>query len=179
MGDYNQERMLGKQMTDAILADLKAIVIREETLKVLDKIISESVTSRDLHAWAQAKDTFKIPAPLLAKLDSQIDVENKMALVTRRITSMKDHVKKVFENQSRLRENIKSMEKVTNSSLIDRYLKDLNREEDDLIKTQKGITDAEEENFKLGAQLRQVKLDASTQAKKIKNEEFMKDSDRC
>jgi paraquat-inducible protein B len=50
------------------------------------------------------------------------------------------HIKEVYDNQSRLRENIKSMEKVASSKLVDRYLVDLDKEEDDLIDTRQVIT---------------------------------------
>jgi hypothetical protein len=48
-------------------------------------------------------------------------------------------MERVHANQSRLRENIKSIEKVSSSKLVDRYLADLDKEEDDLIATRKKI----------------------------------------
>ena len=42
-------------------------------------------------------------------------------------------VSEAFKNQDRLRENIRSMEKVGSNKLTERYLKDLDKEEDGLI----------------------------------------------
>merc|ERR1712036_82517 len=53
-------------------------------------------------------------------------------------------VKKIFENQSRLRENIKSMEHVRTGSLLERYMSDMDKEENDLITTRKRMEEAEE-----------------------------------
>lgn len=45
----------------------------------------------------------------------------------------------IFESQGRLRENIKALENMPQSSLVDRYMKDLDREEDELIQTRQQI----------------------------------------
>lgn len=55
----------------------------------------------------------------------------------RQIDAHQTYIRKVFENQNRLRENIKSLDKMVESDLMKRYLKDLNHEEDDLIRTTK------------------------------------------
>lgn len=54
------------------------------------------------------------------------------------------HISQVFTNQSRLRDNIKSMEKQHTSELVQRYMKDLDGEEDDLISTRKIIKQLED-----------------------------------
>lgn len=58
-------------------------------------------------------------------------------------------VAKIFENQTRLRENIKSMEHVRTGSLLERYMNDMDKEENDLIETRKRIEASEEQNAKL------------------------------
>ena len=45
----------------------------------------------------------------------------------------------IFKNQDRLRQNIKSMEKMPSNDLVKRYLSDLNSEETDLINTRQEI----------------------------------------
>lgn len=42
-------------------------------------------------------------------------------------------VKKIFENQTRLRENIKSMEHVRTGSLLERYMNDMDKAEDEML----------------------------------------------
>ena len=77
-------------------------------------------------------------------------------------------IPQVFENQNRLRENIKSLEKVQNDTLVNRYLVDLNREEDDLIRVQKAIAEEEEKLFQCRQDLKHTKLAASDLAKKMR-----------
>jgi len=50
-------------------------------------------------------------------------------------------VKTVFANQERLRQNLASLEHHNKSDLVKRYLKDMSREEDDLIEKRKRIDD--------------------------------------
>ena len=57
------------------------------------------------------------------------------------------HIKEAFTNQERLRQNIMSLEKVKNQSLIDRYCRDLDREEDELIAARK-VIDQMRKDFK-------------------------------
>ncbi len=58
--------------------------------------------------------------------------------------------------QSRLQENIKSMENVTSSKSIDRYLVDMGKEEDDLIATTQAITALEEQAAALRAEIKSL-----------------------
>ena len=51
-----------------------------------------------------------------------------------------NHIQEVETNQSRLRENIKAMQRVSSLKLINRYLADLDKEEDELIKIRRDIT---------------------------------------
>ena len=48
-----------------------------------------------------------------------------------------------FQNQDRLRQNLKSLEEHGNSALVKRYLKDMSCEEDDLIRKRKEIESLE------------------------------------
>lgn len=54
-----------------------------------------------------------------------LDLQGKLKQVSNQISSANEHIKVVFTNQSRLRENIKSLEKITDSELVKRYLSDL------------------------------------------------------
>jgi cob(I)alamin adenosyltransferase len=78
-----------------------------------------------------------------------------------------DHVKKIFNNQYRLRENIKSLENVQNSVLVERYLKDLNQEEDDLRKANKEVELLEAEREKKKEDLKVLKLSVNLESSKL------------
>jgi len=63
------------------------------------------------------------------------DYENSQNLCKAKEKSIAD----TFKNQERLRENIRSFEKQANSKLVKRYLSDMDKEEDDLIRQRKEI----------------------------------------
>jgi len=77
-------------------------------------------------------------------------------------------VKKIFENQTRLRENIKSMEHVRTGSLLERYMNDMDKEENDLIETRRRIEEAEEALAKTSKNAAQLALQISMKAKKMR-----------
>merc|ERR1712014_3744 len=79
----------------------------------------------------------------------------------------KTRVQKIFENQSRLRENIKSMEAVRTGNLLDRYMNDMDKEENDLIETRKRIEQAEEKMAGLSQNTSKLTLQISMKAKQV------------
>merc|ERR1712039_127336 len=76
-------------------------------------------------------------------------------------------VKKIFENQERLRENIKSMEHVRTGSLLDRYMNDMDKEESDLISTRKRMEEADEQMATLSGEMSSCALHVSMETKKL------------
>lgn len=80
------------------------------------------------------------------------ELQSKMAETKenqRKQSADNSRVAKIFENQSRLRENIKSMEHVRTGSLLERYMNDMDKEENDLIQTRQRIEQSEEQHAKL------------------------------
>ena len=69
-----------------------------------------------------------------------------------------------FQNQDRLRQNLKSLEKHGNSALVKRYLKDMSCEEDDLIKKRKDIESLEIQLKETEATLDTILEDAKKKA---------------
>eukprot|EP00944_MAST-04C_sp_MAST-4C-sp1_P004756 g4756.t1 len=55
------------------------------------------------------------------------------------VSAKEKSIADTFKNQERLRQNIRSFEKQANSKLVKRYLADMDREEDDLIRQRKEI----------------------------------------
>ena len=55
------------------------------------------------------------------------------------VSAKEKSIADTFKNQERLRQNIQSFEKQANSKLVKRYLADMDREEDDLIRQRKEI----------------------------------------
>ena len=76
-------------------------------------------------------------------------------------------VSKIFENQTRLRENIKSMEHVRTGSLLERYMNDMDKEENDLIETRKRIEEFEEVLAKMTTEVSKLTLQIVMKAKSL------------
>jgi hypothetical protein len=121
--------------------------------------------------WSDAqinnwKENNLVEKELMDQVINVEDVKARLAEVNRKINSHQEYIKQVFQNQARLRENIKSLEKVSNSSLVDRYLKDLNQEEDNLIKTRQAIDHLERQKVQTEGELKALKLNLTSAASK-------------
>jgi len=81
-----------------------------------------------------------------------------------------NRVKKIFQNQERLRENIKSMENVRTGSLLDRYMADMDKEESDLIETRARIEAAEDEIASRKQALSKLVLQLTMKAKQLQKQ---------
>jgi len=85
-----------------------------------------------------------IPPDLLEKCSVVVEIHKKIANMNQKIQKLNAEYQKILQTQTRLRDNLKSMEKIPNSSkLVERYLSDLNLQEDELIKIRKSIDEAE------------------------------------
>ena len=99
------------------------------------------------------------------------DYENSQNLCKAKEKSIAD----TFKNQERLRENIRSFEKQANSKLVKRYLSDMDKEEDDLIRQRKEIKKLELSKSQKLYQLTELKkviknasTETSTELKSLK-----------
>jgi hypothetical protein len=77
-------------------------------------------------------------------------------------------VNNIFSNQGRLRENLKSLEKLSDSALTKRYLKDLNEQEDELNASKRLKLQAAEDLERNAQEQRQLRLVLSAEATKAK-----------
>jgi len=109
-----------------------------------------------------------IPKSLLDKVEAILDLENRKRESRRVIASQNDNIKKIFDNQSRLRDNLKSLEKMPSSDLVKRYLKDMVIQENDLKSTRERIEELEIEDAKLDSHLKQAKFEVIDEARKEK-----------
>jgi vacuolar-type H+-ATPase subunit I/STV1 len=156
------------------LAELKSIISRSQTLSALKLIESSNYTEKELNTW---KGLFTVdpdrgtilPKELIELIEKVILLQNRTKDIDRTIATHNEHINKVFQNQTRLRENIRSLEKLTQSELIKRYLKDLDKEEDDLQKTRSKIEELEQEKSKVESELKELRLRTSSDASKIRD----------
>jgi len=154
---------------------LKQLVRKSEVVTALRSVENEHFTGRDVQQWrvgssVDLESGGLIPADLAAKLDKVLDLKAKLSEVCRLITAGNERIQVVFKNQGRLRENLKSLEKMTGSELVKRYLTDLDKEEDDLEKTRTNIEKNENTKAVLETQIKDELHRAALEAKKKREE---------
>jgi len=153
-----------KVLKNEVLDQMKQMVKTNNMSSALQQIKSESFTDRQVLQW---KENGSISESMSKKLDTVIEHQNSVTEITRKSNSHEEFIKQVFQNQSRLRENIKSLEKVPNSALVERYLKDLNQEEDNLIKTRQAMDLLDKQKRATESDVKNLKLTMSQEASKL------------
>ena len=140
------EILLEKQVPELVeskLIDAKVVKLIEQIItqkyiqQVLRQMIDGTVNDGQIRSWTLKRDL--IPTSLLDKAVAIVELQSVLRALDQRIKSREAHIKAIFENQDRIRQNIKSLEKIEKSVLMERYLKDLNTEEDDLQNTRREI----------------------------------------
>jgi len=153
------------------LSILKSIISRSQTLSALKLIESSNYAEREVLTW---KGLFSVdpergtilPKELIELLEKVVLLQNRTKEIEQFIRTHNDHITKIFQNQTRLRENIRSLEKLTQSDLIKRYLKDLDKEEDDLQKTRSLIEQLDHEKSRVELELKDLRYRTSSDASK-------------
>jgi ubiquitin len=115
---------------------------------------------------------YKAVEQLLKLAEESVDVAKQRLEKQRLVAVQEQHIAKVFQNQQRLRENITALHKVAtqSGSLVDRYLKDLDREEDGLIAARSRVEELEDESNELEGRGERVRLEAVAGARKLREE---------
>ncbi|CAF1098604.1 unnamed protein product [Adineta ricciae] len=166
------ETFVEKQVPDLLQAKL----INEKTIQVIQNIITHKyvqqvlrhmidnkITSTQIRTWMVKRDL--IPTSLFDKALAIADIQEKLREFDLTIKSREAHIKSIFENQERIRQNIKSLEKIDKSDLMVRYLKDLNTEEDDLQSTRREIKSMQDEYNKKQRELEEKEAALKHEAK--------------
>jgi len=162
------ERLVEKGILDKSTFDiLRQVVERNEGLKALNMLESESFGERDLLGWKERGGGVLEKAEL-DKVEKVLETKRQVGELGRQVEVLKGKMQKVFQNQARLRDNIKSLEKVTAADLMKRYLTDLDKEEDELKQTRVTIENLEASKTKLEKEARELSLVLATEAKKRK-----------
>jgi ubiquitin len=156
---------------------IKTLQLRQECLRLGALLTAltrpADISEEQLIHWERrdwSNDTNRVQAEvkeLLADRRKLRDLEGEKKELARKQGLSKDRVKKIFENQARLRDNIKSMENVRTGSLLDRYMSDMDREENDLIETRQRIEEAEEAIVSKDQEISKLTLKTTMKAKQI------------
>lgn len=123
---------------------------------------------QELMAWRERE---LLPEAVLGLLEELCTVEARIKEVDRQCTVHQSHVNKIYTNQERLRSNITSLEKVKNDTLVERYLKDLNNQEDDLIATNLALEELAEEKTEATAKVRLLQVQTAVEATNLREEQ--------
>merc|ERR1712107_280777 len=150
---YIDEKIMQSKIADALRSEMGRLRLQS----LLDNFIRPAnISEEHLITWEQRKCPWsaepcsdpdavtKEVRTILTQIRNlqKHDIQKKEAQRKQRVDN--DRVKKIFQNQERLRENIRSMEHVRTGSLMERYMNDMDKEENDLIETRKRIEEAEE-----------------------------------
>lgn len=166
------EKFLEKQVPDLVtskLIDDKTIELVRNIIKykyiqqVLQHLIDRTVTDSEIRTWTLKKDL--IPTSLFDKAVATVELQGFLREIEKQINSYEAHIKSIFENQDRIRQNIKSLEKMERSDLMTRYLKDLNAEEDDLQQTRRNIAKLQDQRHQKQRELEEKNASLKHEAK--------------
>ena len=148
-----------KVLSGETLVGILSIIKNSELKDAIRRIENNNYSENDVRKW-EAGLSFKfdvttdfkfnpiyVPVTILEKLNTQMEIRAHIAALNTNIRSNEEVINQVEKNQKRLRDNIKSLEKVSDkkSSLVSRYLSDLNSEEDNLIAARAKITNLQAE----------------------------------
>jgi len=172
MKSLREQGVLG----DDVVKNLEQVQGRLRLSEMLDALTRPSgISEEQLLCWAEQLD---LAAPgveaqvrdLLGQVGELQRLEGRKAELTRKQNVDANRVKKIFENQSRLRENIKSMEHVRTGNLLERYMNDMDTEENDLIQTRRRIEEFEEEKANADREITKLVLQVSMAAKSVQKQ---------
>jgi len=161
-----------KILTTADRSLLELMVSKRERKKLLDRVsdsqpMGSSLSEHELQTW---REQGALPEEILHSLDGLHALKAKRAAGERQKNARNSEIKEVFTNQDRLRENIRSFEKFGTNVLTERYLKDLDQQEDDLIAMRKAIAALEEADAMLVAEMKAMRLVLAAHVARVNEE---------
>ncbi|CAF2952112.1 unnamed protein product [Rotaria sp. Silwood2] len=132
-----------KLIDEKTISLIQKVITHKYVQQVLRHMIDNTITDSQIRTWTPKRDL--IPTSLFDKAVAIVDIQMVSRELEKKIKSLEADIKSIFENQERIRQNIKSLEKIDKSDLMIRYLKDLNTEEDDLQQTRREIKTMQDE----------------------------------
>ena len=154
------------------LLELIKIYFRNEASSTISNLYFDEKTLRDwafginvsetlLNSLATPFDRHFIPTKILEQARKIIDIKTNKSWLQESARASETKLAEIFKNQERLRVNIKGLKKVKNPDLLNRYLVDLDKEENVLADTRKSIAELQELVKETEAQLLASQFDLS------------------
>lgn len=149
-----------KGLTPEVIERIRKIVGKKDLLDALRRMANESFTEKEYLKWVELYFETKIlPDSLKEKLLRSLKIRSQINEITALCTVADNMVQKNHQNQQRIRDNIKSLEKMPTSDLMKRYLRDMDKEEDELKQLKMEV----EKRYKEKSDLLKEKNDFSLQ----------------
>lgn len=173
--DQLKSRTVGPVISSELRARLDRLIIRDGMIGLLRQVSrNANVSSDDVDALkTSAAEYFSNHEALRASVTVLIDKANQLrefkndeVTILRKIQLQNNSIETVVQNQKRLRDNLEKLTEHGNSTLVRRYLDDMNRDEDTLIEARKNVLELTEEKEMLrgraGATENEIRKDAVT-----------------
>jgi hypothetical protein len=159
-----EKKIVTKQTVEAV----QRLVKQKDVQDALQAMVTGDLSQQVVHHWLDTlvKEGL-IPKSLGERAGEIVTQDLKIEDCQGQIRQLNDKVSGIFKNQERLRENIKSLEKMPENELVKRYLRDLNKEEDDLIKTRGIIETLETQRNGMQKILRDQKNSLANEAQSL------------
>lgn len=152
-------------MSQETLHALQGFVSWKKGLEILKKIEANKFSEHDFAVWGSEK---AVPQEVLASIQKLFEKQREIATIQSSLERAKSIVTRVNENQDRLRKNVQSLEKQSQSTLVERYLADMNREEDELILARKAKEQFDRELESAQMSLKAMEQELFLQARKAR-----------
>ncbi|KAK3252270.1 hypothetical protein CYMTET_38426 [Cymbomonas tetramitiformis] len=120
------------------------------------------VSETDMRTWRSPQNG--VPEHLIALVEQYVVMQAEMRDSSHKIRTYEDSIRKVQDNQERLRANVKAMENVQakeSNPLIARYLNDLDKQEDDMIAKRESVDSLKELRMQLEQRMTSLALEIS------------------
>ncbi|CAF4919629.1 unnamed protein product [Rotaria sp. Silwood1] len=160
-----------KLIDEKTISLIQKVITHKYVQQVLRYMIDSTITDSQIRTWTPKRDL--IPTSLFDKAVAIVDIQMVSRELEKKINSLEAHIKSIFENQERIRQNIKSLEKIDKSDLMIRYLKDLNTEEDDLQQTRREIKTMKDEYNQKQRELEEKQASLKHEAKETQKNHRM------
>ena len=159
-------------------AHVTTLTYQSESQPIIDTLTptKDSQADKGLRALSLLLgDKHKTVALLITKILGLKKAKGDYEFSKSQCAAKEKNIADTFKNQERLRQNIRSFELQANSKLVKRYLSDMDKEEDDLIKQRREIKKLElEKSMKnnlvseLIKEVKNIALEISSELKKLK-----------
>jgi hypothetical protein len=162
-------------ITPRELDAIDALAQSNRLLALLDKFQRKKLQTDDLEGWRDQ------PAPthsglagfwqyittggLAAATKALLGIQRRQAEINTDISNHRDTIATIDADQQRLRDNLRSLEKVSGQKLIDRYLNELERAEDELHSAREKLRTLAQESRDLEARERRVLAECRSEVK--------------